>query len=397
MFIDGSIHQLPDIDRAETAEWLDSLDAVIDSAGKSRAHYLLARLMERARDKGVGVPADGADRLHQHDPARAGAVVPGRRVRRAPHPRVHPLERGGDGRPRQPPLRRSRRSPLHLRVGGVAVRGRLQPLLPRQGRRPLRRPGVLPGPRRAGHLRARVPRRPADRGPARSVPARGRRRRPAVVPAPAAHAGLLGVPDRVDGARPDQRGVPGALQPLPLQPRDRRHVERDACGASSATASSTSPKSMAALSARRARAPRQPDLRRELQPATARRSGARQRQGHPGARVDRSAAWGGTSIKVDLGHGLGRPARARRRRRARQQDELDRRRRVPEVRGRVRRVHPRALLRTRSAPAQDGASTSATTSCSGSRAAGTTTGSSTPRTRPRSSTTARRRSSSPRR
>ncbi len=56
MFIDGSIHQLPDIDRAETAEWLDSLDAVVDGRGKARAHYLLARLMERARDKGVGVP-----------------------------------------------------------------------------------------------------------------------------------------------------------------------------------------------------------------------------------------------------------------------------------------------------------------------------------------------------
>ena len=56
MFIDGSIHQLPDVDQAETAEWLDSLDAVVDSRGKSRAHYLLARLMERARDKGVGVP-----------------------------------------------------------------------------------------------------------------------------------------------------------------------------------------------------------------------------------------------------------------------------------------------------------------------------------------------------
>src|SRR5205814_816355 len=56
MFLDGSIHQLPDIDNAETAEWLDSLDAVVDSRGKARAHYLLARLMERARDKGVGVP-----------------------------------------------------------------------------------------------------------------------------------------------------------------------------------------------------------------------------------------------------------------------------------------------------------------------------------------------------
>ncbi len=57
MFLDGSIHQLPDIDRDETGEWLDALDTVIDVRGKARAHYLLARLMERARVKGVGVPA----------------------------------------------------------------------------------------------------------------------------------------------------------------------------------------------------------------------------------------------------------------------------------------------------------------------------------------------------
>ena len=162
--------------------------------------------MERAHEQGRRRAGDGADRLHQHDPARAGAVVPGRRVRRAPHPRVRPLERGRDGRPREPPLRRPRRPPLHVRVGGRALRGRLQPLLPRQGRRRLRRPGLLPGPRRAGHLRPRVPRRPPDRGAARSLPARGRRQRAAVVPAPAAHAGLLGVPDRLDGPRPAQRG-----------------------------------------------------------------------------------------------------------------------------------------------------------------------------------------------
>jgi len=57
MLIDGFVHQLPDIDAAETTEWLDSLNAVIDSRGRTRARYLLARLMERARDQGVGVPA----------------------------------------------------------------------------------------------------------------------------------------------------------------------------------------------------------------------------------------------------------------------------------------------------------------------------------------------------
>jgi pyruvate dehydrogenase E1 component len=56
MFSDGSIHQLPDVDPQETAEWLDSLDAVIGVKGKARAHYLLARLMEHAREQGAFVP-----------------------------------------------------------------------------------------------------------------------------------------------------------------------------------------------------------------------------------------------------------------------------------------------------------------------------------------------------
>ena len=57
MFIDGFVHQLPDIDPAETSEWLDSLDSVVDVRGKARARYLLTRLMERAREQGVGVPS----------------------------------------------------------------------------------------------------------------------------------------------------------------------------------------------------------------------------------------------------------------------------------------------------------------------------------------------------
>jgi len=56
MFSDGSIHQLPDVDPQETTEWLESLDAVIGVKGKARAHYLLARLMEHAREQGAFVP-----------------------------------------------------------------------------------------------------------------------------------------------------------------------------------------------------------------------------------------------------------------------------------------------------------------------------------------------------
>ena len=57
MIFDGSVHQLPDNDPGETSEWLDSLDAVVDVQGKTRARYLLSRLLERARESQVSFPA----------------------------------------------------------------------------------------------------------------------------------------------------------------------------------------------------------------------------------------------------------------------------------------------------------------------------------------------------
>src|SRR3989440_9384815 len=57
MIIDGYSHQLPDIDPAETREWVDSLDSVVDQRGRPRARFLLARLMARAPELQVGVPA----------------------------------------------------------------------------------------------------------------------------------------------------------------------------------------------------------------------------------------------------------------------------------------------------------------------------------------------------
>jgi pyruvate dehydrogenase E1 component len=57
VFVDGFLHSLPDVDPAETQEWVDSLDSVIEGRGKVRARYLLARVMQRAREQGVGVPS----------------------------------------------------------------------------------------------------------------------------------------------------------------------------------------------------------------------------------------------------------------------------------------------------------------------------------------------------
>jgi pyruvate dehydrogenase E1 component len=56
VIIGGIPTQLPDIDPDETEEWLDSLDAVIDNGGKQRARYLMLRMLERTRERQVGVP-----------------------------------------------------------------------------------------------------------------------------------------------------------------------------------------------------------------------------------------------------------------------------------------------------------------------------------------------------
>jgi pyruvate dehydrogenase E1 component len=53
---DGLPTQLPDIDPDETREWLESFDDIVRTHGRSRARYVMLRLLERAREKQVGVP-----------------------------------------------------------------------------------------------------------------------------------------------------------------------------------------------------------------------------------------------------------------------------------------------------------------------------------------------------
>ncbi len=54
---DGLPSQLPDIDPGETREWIESFDAAVDHDGRQRARFLLLKLLERARERQVGVPA----------------------------------------------------------------------------------------------------------------------------------------------------------------------------------------------------------------------------------------------------------------------------------------------------------------------------------------------------
>jgi pyruvate dehydrogenase E1 component len=56
MTFDEFKHQLPDIDPAETEEWIDSLDQVIDQGGENRARFLMYKVLKRARQRHVGLP-----------------------------------------------------------------------------------------------------------------------------------------------------------------------------------------------------------------------------------------------------------------------------------------------------------------------------------------------------
>ncbi|GAB2676828.1 pyruvate dehydrogenase (acetyl-transferring), homodimeric type [Thalassiella azotivora] len=55
--LNGMPSQLPDIDPEETAEWRESLDGVVDERGRQRARYLMLSMLQRARERQVGVPS----------------------------------------------------------------------------------------------------------------------------------------------------------------------------------------------------------------------------------------------------------------------------------------------------------------------------------------------------
>jgi len=54
---DHFTHQLPDADAAETQEWIDSLDALFSAQGRTRARYIVAKMMERGEELDLGLPA----------------------------------------------------------------------------------------------------------------------------------------------------------------------------------------------------------------------------------------------------------------------------------------------------------------------------------------------------
>ena len=54
--INGLLSQVDDIDPAETGEWIESLNDLIDERGGPRARYILLNLLKRARERNVSIP-----------------------------------------------------------------------------------------------------------------------------------------------------------------------------------------------------------------------------------------------------------------------------------------------------------------------------------------------------
>ena len=49
--------QYVDVDPDETREWIDSLNALVDTSGNYRARYVMLSLLRRAAERNVGVPS----------------------------------------------------------------------------------------------------------------------------------------------------------------------------------------------------------------------------------------------------------------------------------------------------------------------------------------------------
>ena len=87
MYFDEFKHQLPDIDEAETREWLESLDQVVADEGENRARFLMFKLLKRARQLHVGLPSLTRTRYintisPEQEPYFPGDEVLERRIRR---------------------------------------------------------------------------------------------------------------------------------------------------------------------------------------------------------------------------------------------------------------------------------------------------------------------------
>lgn len=67
----------PDVDPIETQEWIEALEAVLETEGVDRAHYLLESLIEKARRNGAHLPYESTTAYINTIPAGQEPTMPG--------------------------------------------------------------------------------------------------------------------------------------------------------------------------------------------------------------------------------------------------------------------------------------------------------------------------------
>ena len=223
---EGVASYLPDIDPEETAEWLESFDELLERSGPARARYLMLRLLERAGEQRVAIPALTSTDYVNTIPTELEPWFPGdedveRRyrawIRWNAAIMVHRAQRPGVGVGGHISTYAS--SAALYEVGfNHFFRGKAHP---GGGDQIFIQGHASPGIYARAFLEGRLTADQLDGfRQEHSHPGGGH----PVLPAPAADAGLLGVPDGVDGPRPDERDLPGPVQPLPARPRHQGHL-----------------------------------------------------------------------------------------------------------------------------------------------------------------------------
>ena len=283
--LSGLTNQLPDRDPEETAEWIESLDTLIREQGTERAQYIMRSLLQRAGAQSVGVPMVTTTDYVNTIPVDQEAEFPGneefeRRYRAYMRWNAAVM------------VHRSQRP--NIGVGGhISTYAGAATLYevgfnhffrgkdhPGGGDQVFFQGHASPGMYARAFMEGRLTEEDLDgfrQEKSKAGP------RPVLLPAPAADAGVLGIPHRVDGHRADERDLPGPVQPVPAQPRPERHLRPAGLGVPGRRRNGRARVPRPAP-ARREREPGQPELRDQLQPPAPGRAGARQRQDHAGTR-----------------------------------------------------------------------------------------------------------------
>ena len=242
-----------ELDAVETREWLDSLDYVLQSGGPAKVARLLRELTLHATENGVKLPFTANTPYINTIPADEQALMPGspdleRRIKSlvrwnaaAMVVRANKAEEGIGGH-----ISTFASAATLYEVGfNHFFRGHDSPdadIIFFQGH-------AAPGIYARAYLEGRIDETHLENFRRELKPGR----RPVVVSASVADARLLGVPDGLDGPRPDHGDLPGALHALPRGSRPEAEVRPRRSGRSSATARPTSPNRSAPSRCRRAR------------------------------------------------------------------------------------------------------------------------------------------------